>query len=157
MKMPKKVSAGLLMYKFNNDKLKVFLVHPGGPFWRGKEENAWSIPKGEVDAKDNGNLLGTAKREFFEETGIKPPRENEKYLELGSVDLAHKKVYAWAFEGDWSGLLMCQTFVEMIIPQTGKKIKFQEIDKAGFFSAEETKKKINKNQFELIERLEKRL
>lgn len=153
--MPKKVSAGLAMYKIVEGELKVFLVHPGGPFWRGKEEHAWSIPKGEVDGKDNGELFSTAKREFWEETGIHPPKEKSKYLDLGSVDLAHKKVHAWAFEGDWNGLLMCQTFVEMVIPHTGKKIKFAEIDKAGFFSVEEVKKKINKNQYLFVERLEK--
>ena len=27
--------------------LEVFLVHPGGPFWKNKDEGAWSIPKGE--------------------------------------------------------------------------------------------------------------
>jgi predicted NUDIX family NTP pyrophosphohydrolase len=31
------------MYEF-------LLVHPGGPFWAKKDEHAWSIPKGEIDA-----------------------------------------------------------------------------------------------------------
>jgi predicted NUDIX family NTP pyrophosphohydrolase len=35
-----KKSAGLLVYKFKNDFLEVFLVHPGGPFWKNKDEGA---------------------------------------------------------------------------------------------------------------------
>jgi predicted NUDIX family NTP pyrophosphohydrolase len=30
--------------------LEVLLVHPGGPFWRNKDDGTWSIPKGEIDA-----------------------------------------------------------------------------------------------------------
>ena len=58
-----KVSAGLLMYKINNG-LKVFIVHPSGPFWKNKDIGAWTIPKGEVE--ENENLLDAAKREFIE-------------------------------------------------------------------------------------------
>lgn len=38
------LSCGLLMYVVN--PLRVLLVHPGGPYWRGKDLGAWSIPKG---------------------------------------------------------------------------------------------------------------
>ena len=44
-----RVSAGLLMYRLVGGELQVLLVHPGGPFFRNKDEGAWSIPKGEVD------------------------------------------------------------------------------------------------------------
>jgi len=56
-------SSGLVMYNLEKG-LKVFLAHPGGPFWKNKDIGAWSIPKGETDG--NENLLETAKREFFE-------------------------------------------------------------------------------------------
>ncbi len=49
------ISAGLLMYKFNKEnknRLEVFLVHPGGPFYLKKDEGHWSIPKGEVENGD---------------------------------------------------------------------------------------------------------
>ncbi len=65
--MPKQ-SAGILLYKFENGELKVFLVHPGGPFWAKKDAGAWSIPKGEFE--DDEDKLLAAKREFFEETGF---------------------------------------------------------------------------------------
>ncbi len=42
-----KKSAGILLYRFQNQDLEVFLVHPGGPFWKNKDAGAWSIPKGE--------------------------------------------------------------------------------------------------------------
>ena len=77
--MPK-ISAGLLMYRMKNNQLEIFLVHPGGPFWKGKDEGAWSIPKGEVE--EGEDFFKCAKREFEEETGIKP---NGDFTVLGSV------------------------------------------------------------------------
>lgn len=149
-----KISAGLLMYKINDDKLKVFLVHPSGLFWKNKDKNAWTIPKGEVE--NNEDFFETAKREFFEETGIKVKANN--FIELGNIkQKSGKIVHAWAFEGDWLGLLK-QNMIEVEFPfKSGKKIKVPEIDKAGFFSVEEAKEKINPRQFEFIERLKKEL
>lgn len=45
-----KTSAGVLGYRRSGTGLEVLLVHPGGPFWRSKDDGAWSIPKGEVEA-----------------------------------------------------------------------------------------------------------
>ncbi|WP_231634918.1 NUDIX domain-containing protein [Pedobacter sp. PACM 27299] len=42
-----KKSAGILLYRFAG-KLKVLLVHPGGPFFRNKDKGSWTVPKGEV-------------------------------------------------------------------------------------------------------------
>ena len=153
--MPK-VSSGLVMYKLNPE-LKVFLVHPGGPFWKDKDEGAWSIPKGELENSDN--ILETAIREFKEETGIIPPNKKEDYVYLGeTTQKSGKVVHAYAFEGDWHGLLMCQSFVEIEYPyKSGKYIKIPEIDKANFFSVEEAKKKINPAQFKLIQNLSEKL
>ena len=67
--MPR-VSAGLLMYRIQEGKLQVLLAHPGGPFFKNKDEGAWGIPKGEVEPGED--LLETAMREFDEETGIPP-------------------------------------------------------------------------------------
>ncbi len=146
-----KESSGLMMYKIEGDVLKVFLVHPGGPFWKNKEDGAWSIPKGEIE--DEENLLETAKREFKEEVGFEAKGE---FISLGEIQQkAGKIVHAWAFEGDWPGLLMCQSYVEIEWPlRSGKKLKIPEVDKARFFSVEEAMKKINQAQIELIERLE---
>ncbi len=32
-----KTSAGLLMYRIKKENLVVFLIHPGGPFWKNKD------------------------------------------------------------------------------------------------------------------------
>ena len=64
--MPKQ-SAGILLYRNINSQLQVFLVHPGGPFFKNKDAGAWLIPKGEFE--DDEDPLLAAKREFLEETG----------------------------------------------------------------------------------------
>ncbi|MEK6824410.1 MAG: NUDIX domain-containing protein [Nanoarchaeota archaeon] len=149
--MNTKISAGLLMYRFRPE-LEVFIVHPGGPFWKNKDESSWSIPKGELE--EGEDLLSAAKREFMEETGLKI--DSESFIQLGNVTLKSGKiVHAWAFEGDWSGLLMCQSYMNLEWPpRSGKLIKFPEVDKASFFSPEIAKKKINPAQRELIDKLE---
>jgi predicted NUDIX family NTP pyrophosphohydrolase len=39
-------SYGILLFRFRNEILEVMLVHPGGPFWTRKDDEAWSIPEG---------------------------------------------------------------------------------------------------------------
>ena len=62
-----KKSAGILVYRYQSS-LEFFLVHPGGPFWKNKDEGAWSIPKGEFE--EGEDPLKAATREIEEETGI---------------------------------------------------------------------------------------
>jgi ADP-ribose pyrophosphatase YjhB (NUDIX family) len=89
------ISAGLLMYRRRGNQLQVLLVHPGGPFWRNKDAEAWSIPKGEVN--DGEDLLAAAKREFQEETGT---AATGQFIPLNSVrQTSGKIVHAWAVEG----------------------------------------------------------
>ncbi|MGZ3821188.1 MAG: NUDIX domain-containing protein, partial [Mucilaginibacter sp.] len=57
-----KQSAGILLYRFNDQHLQVFLVHPGGPFFKNKDDGVWSIPKGEF--VDDEDALVAARREF---------------------------------------------------------------------------------------------
>jgi len=63
------------MYRLLNSKLEFLLVHPGGPYWRKKDEGAWSIPKGEIDDGENAELA--ARREFLEVTGLALSRSLE--------------------------------------------------------------------------------
>ena len=63
-----KKSAGILLYRFQDEKLEVLLVHPGGPFWAKKDLGIWSIPKGEFE--EDEEPLAAAKREFREELGV---------------------------------------------------------------------------------------
>jgi predicted NUDIX family NTP pyrophosphohydrolase len=89
-------SAGLLMFRRRDSNLRVFLIRPGGPFWKKKDAGAWSIPKGEYEESED--LLEAAKREFEEETGMKADGE---FIALGQTKQSGGKVIsAWAFEGD---------------------------------------------------------
>jgi predicted NUDIX family NTP pyrophosphohydrolase len=56
-----------LMYRQSDRGLEVLLVHPGGPFWRNKDDGAWSIPKGEMNENEDAGVA--APREFVEEIG----------------------------------------------------------------------------------------
>ena len=63
-------SAGILLYKHKDGGLLVLLVHPGGPFWRNKDNGAWTIPKGERGPGEDAETA--ARREFVEELGTMP-------------------------------------------------------------------------------------
>jgi predicted NUDIX family NTP pyrophosphohydrolase len=151
-----RVSAGLLMYRVINNALEVLLAHPGGPFFRNKDDGHWSIPKGEPSDEES-DLLETAKREFEEETGIKP---EGKFIQLGSiVQKGGKTVYGWAFEKDLpEGFVhKCNSFETEWPPHSGKKMMFLEIDKVEFFTTDKARKKIKQAQVKLIEHLEEYL
>src|SRR5674476_604456 len=93
-----KKSAGILLYRFQNNLPEVLLVHPGGPFWAKKDLGVWSIPKGEFEADENP--LDAAKREVKEETGIKVQGD---FIELTPVkQKSGKVIYAWALQGNFN-------------------------------------------------------
>jgi len=143
-------SAGILLYHKINNNLQVFLVHPGGPFFKNKDLGAWSIPKGEF--LDDEEALIAAKREFEEETG---QAIEGNFIELKPVRLkSGKTVYAWAVEGDINHETITSNLFEMEWPpKSGKKQSFPEIDRAGWFEVEEAKLKINAAQAAFIEEL----
>jgi predicted NUDIX family NTP pyrophosphohydrolase len=147
-----KISAGILMYSRQNEILKFLIVHPGGPFWVNKNQGAWTIPKGEVE--ENNDIVETAKRELFEETGI---ISSDSLIELGYIkQKGGKTVYAWAFEGELKGEITCTSYCDIEYPiKSGKFLKIPEVDKGGMFTKEETRMLINPAQFEFIEKLEK--
>lgn len=158
-----KVSSGILLYKKDEKGLKVFLAHPGGPFWKGKDEKAWDFPKGEVDNGKDGYvgeyLLNTALRELKEETGIDlSERKKGEFKDLGSIKRKDGKVihvFALDERGEWSGLLMGSSYVEL--DYNGRKIKFPEVDKAGFFSILEARKKVFASLNVFLDRLEEKI
>lgn len=148
-----KVSAGLLMYRRTGEHLEVLLAHPGGPYFRNKDDGAWTLPKGEVD--EGEEELACALREFREETGIDP--EGARFLPLGEIkQRAGKRVHAWAFEGDWDGAAppASNTFEIEWPPKSGKRASFPEIDRMAFFTLPLARIKILAAQRELLDRLE---
>lgn len=146
-----KQSAGISLFRKNDDMLQVFLVHPGGPFFKNKDLGSWSIPKGEFSDED---ALTTAKREFLEETG--QPIEGN-FIALTPVTLkSGKNIYAWAVEGDIDHEIIVSNLFEIEWPpKSGKKQFFPEIDRAAWFDIETAKLKINTGQVGLIEELER--
>ena len=149
-----KLSAGLLMFR-RRPALELFLVHPGGPFFRSKDEGAWSIPKGEVE--EGAEPLHTALREFSEETGTAPP--DGELVPLGEIrQKGGKRVVAWAVEGDLEpSTLKSNTFEIEWPPRSGRRERFPEVDRADFFSPELARRKLNPAQAELVDRLERKL
>jgi predicted NUDIX family NTP pyrophosphohydrolase len=145
-----KVSAGLVMYRKGSSQLEVLLVHLGGPFWAKKDAGAWFIPKGEVNPGEDE--LSAAKREFEEETGLRPAGA---FLALGSVKhKSGKKVTAWAFQGDCDpASLRSNTFQMEWPPRSGKTREFLEIDRAAFFTIQAAREKMHAAEFELLSRL----
>ncbi len=144
-------SAGLLMFHKSAEGLKLFLVHPGGPFFAKKDEGYWGIPKGLVEKDEE--LLQTAIREFEEETGVKSHGE---YIPLGTVIQRNNKiVHAWAFESDNSDYfeLDCNTFEIEWPPNSGKRHKFPEVDRGEYFNLADARKKIYTAQQVFIDRL----
>ena len=121
--MPR-TSAGLLMYRIKEGAIQVLLAHPGGPFFRNKDEGAWSIPKGEPGADED--LLVTAQREFEEETGVKP---SGRFISLKPIkQKGGKVVHAWGFEGDCDPtVIKNNTFTMESPPRSGMQREFAKV------------------------------
>jgi predicted NUDIX family NTP pyrophosphohydrolase len=146
----RKQSAGILLYRKVVAELQVFLVHPGGPFFRNKDDGSWSIPKGEFLEGDDP--LDAAKREFEEETG---QVINGEFIPLKPItQKGGKTVQAWAVEGDIDHTTIKSNHFEIEWPpRSGKQQSFPEVDKADWFDVDIAKIKINAAQAGLIEEL----
>jgi predicted NUDIX family NTP pyrophosphohydrolase len=149
--MPAQTSAGLLLYRGAGTDTEVFLVHPGGPFWAKKDEGAWSIPKGLPDKGED--LLAAARREFAEETGFASPEA--EYSALGAFkQRGGKTVHAWAVEGDCDpSKLVSNSFEMEWPPRSGKRARFPEIDRAGWFKPPEALVKMLPGQRPIVLKL----
>ena len=145
-----KQSAGILLYKFIDKTIFFLLVHPGGPFWKNKDLETWSIPKGEFT--NDEDPLHAAKREFHEETGFEAEGE---FTALHPVKLkSGKTIFAWALEFDIDVTLVKSNDFEMEWPpKSGRQQSFPEIDKAQWFSPADAKQKINAAQIAFIDEL----
>jgi predicted NUDIX family NTP pyrophosphohydrolase len=146
-----RVSAGVLLYRRRPAGLEVLLAHPGGPFFRNKDEGAWTIPKGAPD--EGEELTAAALREFSEEIGlpVAPP-----LLPLGEIrQKGGKTVHAWAAAGDGpDDFAPLSNTVELEWPpRSGRRVQFPEVDRACFFALDEARRKINPAQVPLIDRL----
>jgi predicted NUDIX family NTP pyrophosphohydrolase len=150
-----KTSAGLLLYRFSDRALQVFLAHPGGPLWARKDLGAWSIPKGELDPAGE-DALTAARREFAEETGQQVTGD---FIPLTPrKQPGGKTVQAWAVEAECDpGAVRSNLFTMEWPPRSGRRQEFPEIDRAEWFSVDEARGKILKGQAGFLDELVEKL
>jgi predicted NUDIX family NTP pyrophosphohydrolase len=147
--MPKQ-AAGILLFRRGPSGLQVLLAHPGGPLWTRKDDGAWTLPKGQFG---DGELpLDAARREFEEEMGSAPMGE---FQPLGTLKQPSGKViHAWAAESDFDVTKVKSNLFEMEWPpKSGRTAEFPEVDRAGWFSIDEARRKILKGQQPFLDRL----
>ena len=150
-----KRSAGLVVYRRKDEKTEIFLVHPGGPFWRNKEQHAWSIPKGLVEEGEADEEA--ARREFREETGFEAPQG--EFLPLGEFKVSGEKiVIALAVEGEADPATVKSNWFEMEFPpRSGKKASFPEVDRAAWVPLEEAEEWLHIGQADIAKALRDKL
>jgi predicted NUDIX family NTP pyrophosphohydrolase len=152
-----KRSAGILLFRRAGEGIELLLVHPGGPFWKRRDDGAWSIPKGEIEPGEEP--VAAALRELAEELGPAPELEPDSLIDLGSVrQRAGKVVEAWGAEGDFDPELLESIEFEMEWPpRSDTQASFPEVDRAGWFAPPAARQKIIAGQAPLIDRLLERL
>ena len=148
------VSAGILVYRETNGTIEVLLAHPGGPFWARKDQGAWTIPKGLVEA--GADLLATAQREFTEETGFVA---EGPFVALTPVrQTSGKIVHAFACRGDFDAAkLISNTFEIEWPPRSGQRQQFPEVDRAAWLDLPAARQKLIAYQHPFLIELEKKL
>jgi len=117
-----------------------------------KDLGFWGIPKGEID--EGEDALSAARREFEEETGFKA---GGAVLPLTPVtQKGGKTVQAWAVEGDCDPKKMKSNMFTMEWPpRSNRRQEFPEVDRAGWFSLDEAKRKINPAQISFLDELQR--
>jgi predicted NUDIX family NTP pyrophosphohydrolase len=143
-----KNSAGILMYRVNASHLEVLLIHPGGPYFEGKD--LWGIPKGE--AQDNEALLDAALREVKEETGFSP---TGNFISLGNLKYNGKITHIWANEWNNEIADFVSNNFELEWPANSGNIQsFPEVDAIKWMPIEVARTKIFESQIQFLDRLQ---
>ncbi len=152
--MAKHVSAGILLYRTNRGPVEVFLVHPGGPYWAGKDDGAWSIPKGICQGEEDP--LAAAKREFQEETGMAVTGRCRPLTPLRQP--SGKVISVWAVEGDLdAGRVRSNVFSMEWPPHSGRMQEFPEVDRGAWFDLVTARRKLLPGQRPFLDQLEEAL
>ncbi len=118
--------------------------------WAKKDEHAWSIPKGELDADEDP--LRAALRELAEETGWTVEGAAQRLTPRKQA--SGKLVYAWAVEADFDpGTLRSNTFTMEWPPKSGRKQAFPEVDRGEWFGLEAARTKMHRGQEGFLDEL----
>ncbi|MFJ6027283.1 NUDIX domain-containing protein [Pseudarthrobacter sp. NPDC092424] len=145
-------SAGILLYRRRTDAvLEVWIAHMGGPFWAGKDERAWSVPKGEY--LEDEDPLVAALREFHEEMGTPAPAT--EYTHLGDFRQPSGKVITvFAAEAAFDPEAIRSNTFPLEWPRgSGRVQDFPEIDDARWFPAQDARLKLVKGQVPILHAL----
>ncbi len=149
-----KRSAGILLFRRRAGAVEVLLAHPGGPFWKNRDDGAWTIPKGLIN--EGEDPFAAARREFTEEIGIDPGDRGEPLAALRQR--SGKTILAWAVEGDCdTAALRSNDFSMEWPPRSGKMASFPEVDRAQWFGLERAREKIIRGQAPFLDELERKL
>ena len=139
-------SAGLLPFRL--DPFEVLIAHPGGPFFAGRDEGAWSLVKGMV--KNDETDENAAAREFEEETGWPAPLDN--WVPLGESTMRSRKVVvAWAVSEEFE----MSTFDPGTFTMYGRE--YPEIDSVDWSTPELARYRLNVAMGVFVDRLEEHL
>lgn len=139
-------SAGIVLWRSGEDgEPEILLVHPGGPFWSGKDEHAWSIPKGEFDPEVE-DAEDCARREFAEELGTALPSA-VGLVPLAVVKASGKHVHPFLVPGDFdpSSLVSNSTEIEWP-PRSGRRLTIPEVDAAAWIRLADAERSLHKGQ-----------
>lgn len=149
-----KRSAGILLFR-EHDRLEVLLGHMGGPFWHGRDQRAWSLPKGEHGPDEAP--LDAAYREFEEELGLPVP-DGER-IALGEArQHGGKLVTAWAVRADLDpATVVPGTFAMEWPPGSGRIARFPELDRVAWFTIDAAAPRLVGGQQAFLDRLTERL
>ena len=152
--MSREISAGLVIWRRSAAGPEILLVHPGGPYWRGKDAAAWSIPKGLADPGED--LLAAARRETLEEIGLEVdgpfealtpcrlPGGKTVHAWLAAADLDLSELRSNLFEIEWP-------------PRSGRAEAFPEVDQAAYVAGDAALVKVHRGQRPLIEEALRRI
>jgi predicted NUDIX family NTP pyrophosphohydrolase len=136
--MPEK-SAGVLVFRRAEAGVEFLLAHPGGPFWKNRDEGAWSIPKGLIG--EGEEVLAAARREFQEEVGRAVDGDFTPLTPLRQR--SGKVVHAFLVEADLDLDSFRSNLFELEWPRhSGRTQAFPEIDRVGWFGPEAALAKI---------------
>ena len=144
-------SAGLLMYRNVENTIEVFLCRPFTI--NDDRNNYWGIPKGRIDNDESPEEA--AKREFFEETGLRPPNVPKYYLGKVRYPSGKKEVSVWTFEFNPPKNFAFKSNFTKVKDDDGNVVVIPEIGEWAWFTIQDAEKAITRAQREIIQRFKR--